>query len=414
MEEKWKIIPFAKNYEVSTKGRVRKDGELLKKSLDKYGYPRVFISTDSIKRSFPIHRLVGDLFLDRKEEHTQINHKDGDKTNSSIDNLEWCTNKENIVHSFENMLNPNTNPLLVTDLFTKETKRYRSLKYLGKVLNISPNVLICLIKHSDRNPVCSRYTIRIIDENEMFSKSNTKNFGRNIWVYDHLTNETINYPSVTNAAYRTCLRNLTSIKDFRKMDRLGFSVSFDIENIDKTFITPIEEIKENREKYYLTPYVRRDITYYLFDYFKKIEYTFFGIDEIVQFINRNLVPGVPEVDSHIVSNRLGSIRKDNCTSLLRGFGLKSSKTTLPWRSYPEYVIICNKYATWTTMVYRLFINNETRLFLGVTKLRNYLISLFPDNKLFESYSGKEITDNINSLNNPNFYIETLDSLIHSS
>lgn len=53
-----------------------------------------------------LHRLVGELFLKKVKGKDYINHKDGNKKNNHVDNLEWCTQKENLIHARDNgMLN---------------------------------------------------------------------------------------------------------------------------------------------------------------------------------------------------------------------------------------------------------------------------------------------------------------------
>jgi len=51
---------------------------------------------DGDRKKFPVHRLVASTFIPNPNNYPQINHKDEDKTNNSISNLEWCTAKYNI------------------------------------------------------------------------------------------------------------------------------------------------------------------------------------------------------------------------------------------------------------------------------------------------------------------------------
>lgn len=69
--------------------------------IDKDGYLRTRLTLDNGKRrNFPVHRLVLTMFSPIKNmTELQVNHKDGDKHNNSLSNLEWCTTQENIAHA---------------------------------------------------------------------------------------------------------------------------------------------------------------------------------------------------------------------------------------------------------------------------------------------------------------------------
>lgn len=91
--------PYTKaRYKVSTFGRVisKKTGKELKPYI-RSGYPTVMLHISAIKRKhFPLHRLVAITFLPNPFQFPQVNHKDQDKLNPHLNNLEWCTAKYNI------------------------------------------------------------------------------------------------------------------------------------------------------------------------------------------------------------------------------------------------------------------------------------------------------------------------------
>ena len=105
MEEIWKDV---KNYEglyqISNLGRLksveriyknRKCKELIKKTSVANGYERIGLSKNGEIKYFSIHRLVAEAFIDNPKNLPCINHKDTNKRNNKVDNLEWCTHKEN-------------------------------------------------------------------------------------------------------------------------------------------------------------------------------------------------------------------------------------------------------------------------------------------------------------------------------
>ena len=106
MIEKWKPIKgYEDLYEVSNLGNIKNSkGKILKSALCKNGYRSVSLWKKNKGKTYFIHRLVAEAFVLNYENKTDINHKDGNKENNKADNLEWCTRKQNIHHSWKNGL----------------------------------------------------------------------------------------------------------------------------------------------------------------------------------------------------------------------------------------------------------------------------------------------------------------------
>ena len=96
--EVWKDISDYDNYEVSTLGNVRnkKTGRVLK-AANIGGYYSVGLSCGKTK-SYSVHQLVAQAFLENTENKPQVNHIDKNGLNNKVSNLEWVTNKENSIH----------------------------------------------------------------------------------------------------------------------------------------------------------------------------------------------------------------------------------------------------------------------------------------------------------------------------
>lgn len=77
------------------------NGKLLKITFQHGFYPVINLRMNGEKNSRLVHRLVGNAFIPNPDNKPQINHKDGDKNNYQIDNLEWSTDQENKVHAHE-------------------------------------------------------------------------------------------------------------------------------------------------------------------------------------------------------------------------------------------------------------------------------------------------------------------------
>lgn len=107
--EIWKAIDGTKGFiEVSNEGRVRSllsgTPRIIKTSIDAKGYHRIRVTIEREKKGFKLHREVAKAFIPNPDNKPQVNHKDGNKTNNSVANLEWVTNKENSHHAIKNGL----------------------------------------------------------------------------------------------------------------------------------------------------------------------------------------------------------------------------------------------------------------------------------------------------------------------
>jgi hypothetical protein len=101
--EHWKTIEGFDKYQISSYGNVKnKVGKLLGERIDSNGYNRVRLYGNEIKNKL-VHRLVADAFIPNQKNKKQINHKDGDKLNNNIDNLEWVTHSENQIHRYNEL-----------------------------------------------------------------------------------------------------------------------------------------------------------------------------------------------------------------------------------------------------------------------------------------------------------------------
>lgn len=102
--ENWKAIPGYKGlYMISSYGKVISHrGRIIKLRVAVNGYMRVWLYKNSDKsyKPFTVHRLVAECFIGNPDSKPWVNHKDGDKQNNKVSNLEWCTQSENMKHAF--------------------------------------------------------------------------------------------------------------------------------------------------------------------------------------------------------------------------------------------------------------------------------------------------------------------------
>ena len=100
--EIWKPTIYD-DYEVSSFGNVRnKHTKKILSLFDKnrMGYFRVCLFKDHKKKRFLVHRLVAEAFIPNQNNKPQVNHKDGNKQNNKLENLEWVNASENMIHSY--------------------------------------------------------------------------------------------------------------------------------------------------------------------------------------------------------------------------------------------------------------------------------------------------------------------------
>lgn len=115
-------------YHITASGEVYNSatGRKLKPFQNERGYDMISVSINGKKRTLKIHRLVALHFLPPVDGKQQVNHKDGNKQNNCLENLEWCTNAENNKHAFDiGLKTPNIDHLKVPVIY--QDMRFESI-----------------------------------------------------------------------------------------------------------------------------------------------------------------------------------------------------------------------------------------------------------------------------------------------
>ena len=179
MKEIWKDIPeYEGLYQISNIGNIKakarakthKKDKIMISTIKKYGYKEIGFMKKGIRKIFQIHRLVAEVFIPNKENFKsmpdedrtlvnlnklEVNHKDENASNNSVDNLEWCTHKYNsnygnlrkkrkeiaiknnhicfLKHSIEN----SKKEIIQYDNNGKTIKIYKSIRDASRDLNIN-------------------------------------------------------------------------------------------------------------------------------------------------------------------------------------------------------------------------------------------------------------------------------------
>lgn len=151
--EIWKKISHNELYEISNIGNCRRLGSYIKANksggvrfaeghnkkltLMTIGYYMVSLWINGVEEKHYVHSLVANEFLDKVGGKTYVNHKNGIKTDNSVENLEWCTQKENVVHARDSLkvdFNPNGRKKIVC-LNTGEI--FESIAKAAKILGLN-------------------------------------------------------------------------------------------------------------------------------------------------------------------------------------------------------------------------------------------------------------------------------------
>lgn len=127
----WKAFPEIPEYEVSESGEIRnKYGKVLKVSKTNSGYLQTTLYAEKVKTKHRlVHRIVAITYLSNPENLPQVNHKDGNKLNNHVNNLEWCSPQQNTRHSIEIGLKVYNNP--TQGLKLKPRGKKGGSKYFG-------------------------------------------------------------------------------------------------------------------------------------------------------------------------------------------------------------------------------------------------------------------------------------------
>lgn len=179
MHEQWLPIKgFEGVYEVSSLGGIRSLDRTVTQKYDRKvrkrffrgtlikpvtvkGYKKVSLSNglETKRKLVSIHRIVAIAFIPNPQNLPQVNHKDGDKAECRVTNLEWCTGSENILHAFRLGLAKRSNRIRVFD--TRTGIYYDSIIQASRVAGLSDRGLRNYLAGRRKNPTTMIYADKI-------------------------------------------------------------------------------------------------------------------------------------------------------------------------------------------------------------------------------------------------------------
>lgn len=141
------IAGYNGKYGVTKDGRVySRNASTFLKPREHNGYLRVALYKNGVSKHLRIHRLVADAYIPNPHHSKEVNHKDKDRQNNDVSNLEWCTRQQNTDHMRSFVLTEHYKQAaekLVKLLLEKDT----SVREIADASGLSPNIVLS-IKHS--------------------------------------------------------------------------------------------------------------------------------------------------------------------------------------------------------------------------------------------------------------------------
>lgn len=154
-------------YEVSNMGRIKsldktiklynggsyvRKGKILKLLKSRQGYMRIHLLINGVAKTLSVHRLVAEAFIPNPNNYKQVNHKDENKSNNNVENLEWCTQEYNKRYGTarQRMREKTSKKIIQYDLDDNFIKIWNGIREAGRNLKIT-NQAICLCCMGRRN-----------------------------------------------------------------------------------------------------------------------------------------------------------------------------------------------------------------------------------------------------------------------
>lgn len=163
------------HYQISDIGLVKNNltNKLLEGSHDSRGYKIVSIYANGKMYSIKVHRLVAQAFIPNPDNKPTVNHRDGNKDNNKVSNLEWATHKENIDHAIETGLRNLRGTNASSNIYSEEVvhkvcelfEKGMTCKNISKILNVNINLPRRILYANKWKHISSQYKLPKVDFN---------------------------------------------------------------------------------------------------------------------------------------------------------------------------------------------------------------------------------------------------------
>lgn len=399
----YKVIEKYPDYGITKNGEVISllTGIFLKQIIRENGYKSVALRNGTTNTYIRTHLLVAEAYIPNPDKKKHINHKDGDKLNNNVDNLEWTTIRDNTIHAYETGLISTNIFVTVENIETKEIKEFRSIGSLSEYFNTNERAIIGYIKFSDRYPYKEKYIIRIKDESRLINNKNSLGFGREVYVYDLIYKTKTRYDSLGLAMYHTGIRNITQISE-RSLNAMGFILDYKEFKIIPLYKHSHESMLHNRKSYYSNRYKEREFKIAMLDPLSENKEVSYFKDRsgffkyLLEKHNINITP--------MYFNALRSLR-NNHSKLLHGYLIQTYNKESDIKEWGEYTLeeLYNSRKSLRVIkpVYLVKIDNSEQIIYGMFNLLRILEYYLKDDSLFNRPIGKLTILDIHKCLKPN-------------
>lgn len=125
---------------------------------DQLGYAQIVLRKDKKPHHVRVHRLMAEAFLHPTQDRPFVNHIDGNKLNNHLENLEMCSNSENVQHAYDNGLYKDRRECHPISAYDGETtQKFRSIREASQALGINRKRLTAILKGETPNTTCFKF-----------------------------------------------------------------------------------------------------------------------------------------------------------------------------------------------------------------------------------------------------------------
>jgi len=292
----YRIVPNYTRYAVSKDGIVINTltNEIIEHKKDHFGYITVYIYSPNRKanREIKLHRVIAMAWIPNDDYSIRniINHIDGVKTNNNINNLEWCTQKENSQHAHDTGLINDNIPMKIRNRYTKEITTFPSVSAMSKYLGMKHIIGNGYVNKLPGYLFKDKYEIKFLSDNTMW-------FYENPNIDDSVKGKSIFLLTVYNKD-----TGITKIYNNVRIMCKRLKINVTVTGIDNI----INDIMNRFPKYKIT-YVKYGINgpYHVYNINNKTVDILKTINDVAKFINidRNMIRADLSLNNKYIYNK---------------------------------------------------------------------------------------------------------------